>query len=190
VAISAANGDRAKHDCRKTGTVIMNDLSTDEMHTHIARLFSQQRNYRQEVKKLTERYPYVVFYGCGVFFQSIINNWKHYIGHKIDYCSDSDSRKWGKFFCGIKCISPEELMGIKNECSIFVTIGEFKQVYNYLMNSNFASVNLIYKYDLVSSDLVADTRVDEATNMLCVVYDLLADKQSRKVFCAITDRFL
>lgn len=168
----------------------MSNPSAGEMRAHIARLLSQKRNYRQEVRELTERYPYVVFYGCGVFFHSIVETWKEYVGRGIDYCCDSDSGKWGKYFCGVKCISPEELMGLKDKCSVFVTIGEFKHVYHFLAINNFVSVNLVYKYDLVSSVILSDLKTDESTDMLCNVYDLLKDKKSQKVFYAIIDRFL
>src|SRR4030067_171331 len=98
----------------------MSNPSAEEMRTRIAKLLAQKRNYRQEVRELTERDPYVVFYGCGAILNSIVESWDEHVGRKIDYCCDSDSGKWGKFFCGAKCLSPNELMAIKDKCVVFV----------------------------------------------------------------------
>jgi len=159
------------------------------MRAHIAGLLSRKRNYRQEVRELTERYPYVVFYGCGAILNSIVESWNEHVGRKIDYCCDSDRGKWGESFCGVKCISPKELMEIKDKSSVFVTIGDFKYIYNFLTENGFVSVNLVYKYDLVSSVYLSDLKANESTDMICNVYGFLEDKTSQKVFCAIIDRF-
>ena len=156
----------------------------------MSNLLSRNRDYRQEVKDLTARYMYVVFYGCGAILNSIVESWNEHVGIKIDYCCDSDSRKWGKFFCGAKCLSPNELVDIKGECAVFVTIGDFKPVYNFLRDSGFPSVNLLYKYDLVTSEyLTRHDREDVMANLL-ETYDLLGDGQSQKVFDAIVNRVL
>ncbi len=99
-----------------------------EIHNHISALVKQNRNYKQEIKNLIKQYEYVVFYGCGAILHSIVDTWDKHIGRKIDYVCDSDSEKWGKKFCGFECISPQQLMKIKDKCAVFVTIGEFKPV--------------------------------------------------------------
>ena len=168
----------------------MSNPSAGAMRAHIARLLSQKRNYRQEVRELTERYPYVVFYGCGAILNSIVESWNEHVGRKIDYCCDSDSGKWGKFFCGAKCLSPTELTAIKNKCVVFVTIGDFKPVYNFLKESGFPSVNQLYKYDLAASEFVARHDQEEVIARLCETYELLEDRQSQKVFDSIVNRVL
>ena len=168
----------------------MSNPSAEEMRTHIAKLLAQKRNYRQEVRELTERYPYVVFYGCGAILNSIVESWDEHVGRKIDYCCDSDSGKWGKFFCGAKCLSPNELMAIKDKCVVFVTIGDFKPVYNFLKESGFPSVNQLYKYDLAASEFLANHDQEEVMAKLCETYELLGDQRSQKVFDAIVTRVL
>ena len=168
----------------------MSNPSTGEIRVHIAKLLSQKRNYRQEVRELTERYPYVVFYGCGNIFGGIMEKWNAYVGRKIDYCCDSASDKWGKFFCGTKCLSPNELTAIKDKCAVFVTIGDFRPVYNFLKENGFPSVNHLYKYDLVASELLARHDQEEFVDKLCETYELLGDRQSKKVFDAIINRVL
>jgi FkbM family methyltransferase len=153
-------------------------------------LIAKKRNYRQEIKDLTNKYRYVVVYGCGIILNSIVDVWNEYIGRRIDYSCDSSSAKWGKVFCGATCLSPDELTAIKDECAVFVTMGDFKPVYDLLIERGFPSVNLIYKYDLISSAFLANHLHDEIASNLCAAYELLSDAKSREVFAAIVNRIL
>ena len=168
----------------------MSNPSTNEMREHIAGLLCQRRNYRQEVKALTKKHQYVVMYGCGAILNSIVETWNEHIGRRIDYSCDSDCAKWGKIFCGAKCLSPDELTIIKDRCAVFITVGDFKPVYDFLVNRGFPSVNLIYKYDLVASGFLANNPSGEITDRLCQTYDLLSDSRSKEVFQAIVNRVL
>ena len=168
-------------------TPMNNDL---QVRNHIVELLAKRRDYQQEIIDLTRKYQYVVFYGCGAILNSIIDSWNEYVDRKIDYCCDSNSEKWGKSFCGIKCISPEELIAIKDKCAVFVTIGEFRPVFNFLTERGFPSVNLLYKYDLAASSFLAGHDHNEVVNNLCKVYGYLSDQQSRKVFDSIISRVL
>lgn len=168
----------------------MSNISSEEMRVKIANLLSRKRNYREEVSNLTRQYPLVVFYGCGAILNSIVESWNEYVGRKIDFCCDSDSNKWGKFFCGAKCLSPKELIAIKDECVVFVTIGNFKPVYNFLKESGFPSVNQLYKYDLVASEFLVSHDQEEVLLKLCETYQMLGDQKSQKVFDAIVTRVL
>src|ERR1035437_2694148 len=98
----------------------------------IATRLATRRNYRQEVKRLVARYPVVVFYGCGVILNTMVPTWNECVGRKIDFCCDSDPEKWGKTFAGIPCISPEQLLAMRDKCVVFVTIGQFEPVYEFL----------------------------------------------------------
>jgi len=168
----------------------MSNPSAGEMRRRIGKLLAQKRDYRQDIKDLTEQCQYVVFYGCGIILSGIIEKWNAYIGREIDYCCDSDSGKWGKFFFGAKCLSPNELVAIKNKCAVFVTIGDFKPVYNFLKESGFPSVNQLYKYDLAASEFLARHDQEEVMDKLCETYELLGDRKSQKVFDAIVTRVL
>ncbi len=168
----------------------MSNSSTVEMRDQIGKLLAQKRDYRQEVRQLTEKYPYVVFYGCGAILHSIVESWNEHIGRKIDFCCDSDSSKWGQLYCGAKCLSPNELVAIKDKCAVFVTIGDFKPVYNFLKDSEFPSVNQLYKYDLDASEFLPRYHQDEVMDKLCETYEILGDQQSQEVFCAIVNRVL
>ncbi len=150
-----------------------------QLHDYLSGLLARERNYQQETKDIASQYEYVVFYGCGAILNSIVDTWNEFIGRRIDYCCDSDSAKWGKYFCGAKCLSPEELLAIKDKCSVFVTIGDFEPVFNFLTESGFPSVNQIYKYDLVAADFLRGNDHREIADKLCRTYKMLADEQSR-----------
>jgi len=151
-------------------------------------LLGRRRNYKQEIKDLIHQRKFVVFYGCGLFFNNVMGAWEGHMKRKIDYCCDSDSAKWGKLFHGVKCLSPQELLAIKDQCTVFVTIGDFEPVFKFLSESGFPSVNLIYKYDLDISDFLMRCDYEETASMLYQTYTFLSDEQSVKVFDAIVNR--
>lgn len=165
----------------------MNDL---QIRNHISELLAKKRNYTEEIKNLVSKYEYVVFYGVGVIFNGIVETWNGRVKRTVDFCCDSDSSKWGRKFCGIKCISPEKLMGIKDRCLIFVTVGNFKSSYDFLTKTKFPSVNVIYRYDFFAADFLTTQKHDNVVDSLCKTYLLLSDQQSIKVFKAIVERVL
>ena len=165
-----------------------------QVHDNITALLTMRRNYRQEIADLTHKYHYVVFYGCGTIFHGIVDTiWSKYIGRRVDFCCDSNPEKWGKYFCGIKCISPSELVEIKDRSTVFVTVGNFKPLMESLTVCGFSSVNLFYKYDIVSSDFLdrlGERELKSVAANLCATRQLLSDPQSIKVFDSIITRVL
>lgn len=162
----------------------------DRMSGHIAALLAGRENYLAKIKALAGGHRYVVFYGCGAILASIVDTWNEYVGRPIDFCCDTDPAKWGKTFVGIPCISPEQLLAIGSQTVVFVTIGDFGPVYDYLKQSGIASANLIYKYDLVTSEFLASHDDQEIAVRLAAARGLLSDDRSREVFDAILERVL
>jgi FkbM family methyltransferase len=168
----------------------MNNLSNDEMRAHIFELLAKKRDYRQEVKDLVSQYKFVVFYGCGAIFHGIASSWEKHIGVKIDFCCDSDSTKWGKMFRGIQCISPVELKNMKNECAVYVTIGDFQPIFRMLTDNGFPAVNVVSKNALDIASYITSCQQDEISSNLFRAYEMLSDDQSRKVFSAVVHHVL
>lgn len=161
-----------------------------DIRDYIAKMLAQRRNYRDEIINLVAKYPYVIFYGCGEVFRGVLPTWNKYIGRKIDFCCDADESKWGKEILGIKCISLHDMRKIKDQCAIFVTLGQFKPVINLLKSYDFPSVNLVYKYDLEITDFLEHCNLEIMLKSLSITHDVLTDQQSRKVFNAIINRVL
>ncbi len=156
----------------------------------IARLLAARRNYRTEVLAMASTSRFVAFYGCGAIFGSIAETWRDLVGRNIDFCCDSNPEKWGKTFSGVTCISPSELEKHKDELAVFVTVGDFEPVLEFLSKKKFPCVHLIYKYDLISSDYLSYQNQDEVAARLEEVHNMLADERSVRVFDATLDRLL
>lgn len=165
-------------------------LCTTDIRAHLSGMLARRRNYQSEIKHRVSQHPYVVFYGCGAILNSIVETWEALVGRKIDFCCDSDSAKWGQTFCGTTCLSPSQLQEIKDDCTVFVTIGDFKPVYNLLKEWGFPSVHQLFKYDLAASEFLAAQDAAALVDRLCVTYAMLGDEQSRRVFEAIVNRVL
>lgn len=161
-----------------------------QLRANLERLLAARRNYRQEIRELVARYPRVVFYGCGAILNSIVETWDRQVGRKIDFCCDSDPAKWGKVICGARCLSPDELTSMKDQCAVFVTIGDFRAVYEALKAKGFPSVSLLFKYDLEASAFLASCHPDEVADRLFETASWLSDERSRQVFDASVMRVL
>jgi len=172
--------------------MMQNPISADEIvvHDDISALLANRTNYRQEIQRLADNSRYVVFYGCGAIFSSIVDTWQEYVGRPIDFCCDSDPDKWGKSYCGAKCLSPQELLEIKSECAVFVTIGKFQPVFNFLRSEGFPSVHLIYKYDLVASAFLDEQDNEVVATKLRLARSGFSDQRSVQVFDTILRRVL
>lgn len=158
------------------------------MQDHIAALLANRKNYQQEIKELAENARYVVFYGCGAIFSSIVDTWLEYVGRPIDFCCDSDPAKWGKSFRGTKCLSPHELLAIRSDCTVFVTVGRFRPVFDFLKSEGFPSVNLIYKYDLVASAFLDEQDDELVASELRRARNAFSDQRSLEVLDTILQR--
>lgn len=170
--------------------MLTNAAPATGIRNQLRKLLDQKRDYQHQIKSLSDRYPYVVFYGCGAILGSIVETWEGEIGRKIDFCCDSDPAKWGQTFHGAICLSPSQLRDIKDECTVFVTIGDFKPVYNQLQAWGFPSVHQLFKYDLCASAFLAHHDPEDTLDRLCETHAMLGDDPSRLVFDAIVNRVL
>lgn len=161
-----------------------------DLHDDIGGMLAARKNYRQDVLHRVADARYVVFYGCGAIFSSILDTWREYVGRQIDYCCDSDPAKWGRTFCGVTCLSPDQLAEIKEDSVVFVTVGQFRPVFDALRARQFPSVHLIYKYDLVASAFLDEQDPAEVAASLREARSLFADERSRQVFDVILQRIL
>jgi len=164
-------------------------ITTDACEKLAAKL-SSRIHYRDEMLHAVRGRAYVVFYGCGRVFESVVESWMQYVGRPIDFCCDSNPAKWGKVFCGARCLSPQELLEIKDTCVVFVTVGHFRPVLEQLISSGFRAVHIVYRYDLVSSDFLDHQDVATVADNLSRARKLLGDEKSVRVFDAIVERVL
>ena len=115
----------------------------------LSTLFINWHPYDKIIKAEAKKYKYVVFFGCGAIFSSIVETWDARVAEKINYCCDNNSEKWGKKYFGVECITYEKLLEIKNDTVIFITVGNFNPVYEQLIAANFPAIHILYKYDFI-----------------------------------------
>ena len=139
-------------------------------------------NYIQFIRELSLKRKYIVFYGCGAIFDSIVETWNQYVNLPVDFCCDTDSVKWGKKLSGVNCISPLELFKIKQDCTVFITMGDYQNVVKFLKQNDFPSVNLIYKYDIVYAEKQFS---EKETLNLQNTFEILSDNKSKLVLNTI-----
>jgi len=171
----------------------MNDTTASygaSVRERVGALLAERRDYRQELVERTRPYRFVVLYGCGSIFREIVSSWNAHVQRPIDFCCDSDSAKWGQDFCGLACISTDELTSLAGQCAVFVTIGDFQPVATMLQSRGAPFVDVIHKNALDIADFLSVTPAEEIVARLGSVAELLSDAQSRQVFDAIVTRVL
>jgi len=155
-------------------------------------LLSNRRNFHEELLEKAHSRKYVVFYGCGTVFKSIVPLWNSSVDVKIDFCCDTSSSKWGTEFCGIPCISPNQLSEIGHESVVFITANDCLRIYSNLKEIVGLEVCEIYKYDFRYADYFKsgdfDSNLDVVVSNLDQVYSMLADEPSRTVFRTVLMR--
>jgi len=166
----------------------MNSQSTLGREFDTTPTFINWKPYDQNIKNTVTQFKYVVFFGCGAIFASIVETWHETIGKKIDFCSDNNPAKWGQYFCNVPCISPAELATIKEECVVFLTIGNFIPAYDQLLKAGIKNIHLIYKYDLEAAIYIRSSDSKHLGHLANSARKLMADEQSLKIFDAILDR--
>jgi len=149
-----------------------------------------ERDYIRELRELSDNSRAVVFYGCGAVFHFLVDSWRGHVQRRIDYCCDRDPTKWGTSIGGIPCISPEELVAMKDECVVFITICDFNPVFKFLRENGVQSVHLIYKWDIETAAFLKTSDKCQVAERLRTAHGLFADDRSRTVFLALLSRVL
>lgn len=161
-------------------------------YRRVYQLLNLHRNYAAELLAHTRSRPDVVAYGCGMVFQNLVPTWDRMVGKPFRYCCDADPEKWGRTYMGCPCIPPGDLLNLLGTASVFVTMGNFEPALAFLSHLGFETSPVVFKYDIVSSPFLSDTRLDreQLADTLASVRELLADGRSREVFDAILHRVL
>ncbi len=81
----------------------------------------------------------VVLFGAGDYGKLALYALKTF-GIQVSYFCDSDERKWGKLYCGVKTIFPKELLGLKPDTHIFICNNYIISVSSLLKQMNIANI--------------------------------------------------
>lgn len=153
-----------------------------------AQFFEKWQPYDQIIRETASNYKYIVFFGCGAIFASIVDTWQSQVGLKIDFCCDNNPEKWGRNFNGVPCISYQDLLEIKDETIVFITVGNFIPVHNQLTADGFPSLHILYKYDLEAAPYIRLSDRLKISESADQARELLKDDKSRQIFDTILER--
>jgi len=167
--------------------VTMN-LDDNYIPLDLASIFSNWRSYDSFIEAEAKKHKYVVFFGCGAIFSSIVDTWYARVGVDISFCCDNNSIKWGNSYCGIECIRYEKLVEIRKDVVIFITVGNFMPVYEQLLGDGFTDLHILYKYDLEAAQIIRTTDRNRLTRDAEIGRALLGDQKSQKIFDSIIRR--
>lgn len=81
-----------------------------------------------EVQNALYAHDNVCIFGTGEFFEDCATA-EHM--RRFEYVGDSNPEKWGKFYKGRKCLSPEEISQM-DDIAVLIMIGEWRPVYKQL----------------------------------------------------------
>jgi len=105
----------------------------------------------------------VILFGAGSLGKPVLYALKA-LGIQVDYFCDSDKRKQGKRYCGVKVISPEELSKLTRDAHIFICNNYIISVSHLLEQMNFKNIYgcevLLENTDFSTIDLDTCERAD------------------------------
>ena len=151
------------------------------------KFFIERQDYFKKINEIIFQHRYVIFYGCGMVFPSVLQLWREFFHRDVDFVCDGNSEKWGKTFYGVKCISPSELLEIEKESAVFITAGDLPGIYRELKEKGIHSCYSFYDYDIRFGKM-PEYNMPETAEKLQQVREMLADPKSVKVFDTIMKR--
>lgn len=125
---------------------------------------------------------HVCIFGMGRMFEEAYEEYfaKHQV--KVDYVSDNNPDKWGKYFHGLKCISPQELEQLSNVV-VIPLIGDSIPVEKQLQQCGITTINMLrYSWDLICPLPAESHWFDACIPKIRRVYSMLADQESRRIY--------
>jgi len=82
----------------------------------------------------------VCLFGFGSLITECFEQTCLILGRKPDYFSDNAVSKWGQMFCGIRCISPEELALMKNEMVVIISVKNYEVIREQLLSLGITNI--------------------------------------------------
>lgn len=114
-------------------------------------LISRKRTLILDINRVLAQYPHLIFYGCGALQQSIQQSWNRHIGRTPDFSCDEDPLKWGKEFGGAPCIPPAEMLAMKADSAVFITLADGEALAQSFRRAGLPFVQTLSLFDLDTS---------------------------------------
>jgi FkbM family methyltransferase len=118
-------------------------------------------------------------FGTGTMFKNTSKYFAHY--KCFNYVADNDPLKWGKFFDGKKCLSPQEIKAIDN-IAVLIMVGEWQPIYNQLTQSGITCYPLEWYVLCVYDTRYPKTWFEERCSKIIETVDWFEDDKSKEIY--------
>ncbi len=136
----------------------------------------QRYEYCEFVKKRKREAKAICLYGTGNFYNNYVQNIDKY-----DYVCDSAPEKWGKYFNGRQCISPEQLYKLESVV-VFVMMGNYQDVIEELRKHQVESYFFGDLFLNVYSEHYDSSWFRKNEQEIMDTIDLLEDDRSKEIY--------
>lgn len=153
-------------------------------------LQSYERNYGQFLKERYKNCKHICIWGVGNMGRNLPQLLKKYDIEVDCYC-DNDKSKIGMDVhnYGIKCISLEELLKVKDETAVIVPTRYYKEIYQQLKALDFPIVDRIFHVKFTIDEFLNSMDVSEVILQLQNTIDILADEESCRVLTRLVEEW-
>lgn len=153
-------------------------------------LQSYDENYGLFLKERYKKYKHVCIWGVGNMGRGLPQILKKYDIEVDCYC-DNDKSKIGMDVhnYGIRCISLEDLMKVKDETAVIVPTRYYKEIYQQLKELGFPVIDRIFHAKFIVDDFLNSVDISEVILKLQNTIDLLADEESCRVLTRLVEEW-
>ncbi len=129
-------------------------------------------------------YERICVFGMGNYGREILPILKERLGGRVVCVCDNDPSKQGKTFCGLRCVSVEELLKEKANIHVFVAVYIAGNIVGELSSRGFMVLNKRFMRDEILSfrNMRAAGLYRENWGQIETAFSLMADDRSRRVF--------
>lgn len=144
--------------------------------------------YLQYLKHKFKKYKYICAFGAGNVGQGTVEALKNK-GIKVDFFCDNNKSKVDKEYKGIKCISVNELINIKDDTLVIICTRFYKEIYEQMTNLGINNIDRIFinKFDIDSYISSKDTKM--IINKFISVIDILEDDESKRILTRLIEEW-
>lgn len=162
------------------------------MNKYYEQIEEKLRDYKKKVtkdfveylKEKQKKYSYTCIWGVGNLGRPTAVEFQKY-GLKVDFFCDNNPQKWGKEFDGIKCITPEELYGIKDNTWIIICARAYKEIYRQLNEMGYKNLDRVFMNKFMIRDYLKNTEEKDLLSNVQNVLDICADERSKEILTTI-----
>lgn len=153
-------------------------------------LLTYEKNYGVFLKERYKNCKHVCIWGAGNMGRGLPQLLKKCDIEVNCYC-DNDKSKVGMDVhnYGIKCISLEELLKVKNETAVLVPTRYYKEIYQQLKALDFPIVDRIFHAKFIVDDFLNNADISEVILKLQSTIDILADEESCRVLTRLVEEW-